>query len=610
MFYIISIFWLLSVSGFLTLTLNKKVESLLPIVFLLSVLILYLFGFLNNIKYGYYCTWIFVFAFWIIIVLLIIKKDKNRINDFVKNYFTIGLLVFVLLVIYSFVLCKYKGFSNCDEFSHWGPMLKETLRLNGFYCQDYSKLIMHKDYPPFYTLLQFLWCCFSNFEYHEGISYIAMVVFMFSLFMPLFSKIEIKRFSDILKPIFITISIIAVGLTIDITSTMSDSAYVYNSIYVDWSLALYFAYMFYYISKSDFNTKSNIMLSSLILSCVLLMKQISIVFYLLSLSFIFIKTIILNKNRSGFFVFQVLICAVFVPMVVFLLWKGLINRYGVVGQFSIDNINIKSFFDVIKGKSSIAWKNETYFNFLNAIKNRVVVTHPFKMTYFEYVVFICILLAAVCIVAKKNSVHVFLYLVGSILYVLVLLVLYTLVFSIDEAPYLASFNRYVLTYLYFGTTLSLMMFIDTFNDSMIAQLLGTIVLLSFVEPKTIDTVIPKLSINESYSKNVKVFIIEQYSDGTHFEREDVNGLVLEFIEPGYLGDWQDDYKTFCRNINDSDGIYIVGYDDTIYKFWKNFNIEAEIANSTYYSINREENQLSIVSNSFSYIHYVIMYYAL
>ena len=88
-----------------------------------------------------------------------------------------------------FFLIKFsKRFWAWDEFSHWGVFLKETLRLDSLYCTS-PLTIAHKDYVPAITLFETIWCKLS-FRYNKADAYRAIQIFMFSLMMPMFDKLN------------------------------------------------------------------------------------------------------------------------------------------------------------------------------------------------------------------------------------------------------------------------------------------------------------------------------------------------------------------------------------------------------------------------------------
>ena len=66
--------------------------------------------------------------------------------------------IFFILFFFIFLFDYNRGFTHWDEMSHWGPMVKENLRLNQLYSTAESKLQAHKDYPPMIALFETAWC--------------------------------------------------------------------------------------------------------------------------------------------------------------------------------------------------------------------------------------------------------------------------------------------------------------------------------------------------------------------------------------------------------------------------------------------------------------------
>lgn len=91
-------------------------------------------------------------------------------------------MIFILLYIFCFITNQDKEFVSWDEFSHWGMFLKESLRLDSFYCNS-PIYFAHKDYVPAITLFETLWCKLS-LRYSEADAYRAIQIFMYDLFFP------------------------------------------------------------------------------------------------------------------------------------------------------------------------------------------------------------------------------------------------------------------------------------------------------------------------------------------------------------------------------------------------------------------------------------------
>ncbi len=607
MYYILSLFWLLSISGLLTLVFNRKFEIVLTLSMILGTLTLYPFGYINHISYGYYLSWLFVLLFYILLICLFIKKRNDKLTEFKNNYFTYGLLYFIIFSIYSFFLYKYTGFGNCDEFTHWGPMLKETLRLDGFYTQDASRLIMHKDYPPFFTLLEVLFQGFNGFKFHEPFAYIALETFMFSMLLPVFSNLKKK---DWLKSLLIFISIVLVGLTLDKTETASDYAFVYNSIYVDWCLALFCAYGIYLTYKEE--GWGLFRFSYLTLVCVtfILMKQMGLVFYLIILIYVFFKVTFIDKQLDLKTILKGLFFLVVIPVLFYISWSYVVKLYQIDAQFKIGELSIKDCINIIKGNAPVGleWKYTAFRNYCSNLLHRPLVLHPFKMSYFVYVALMMLIIFIAFRFKKDVYFLAGTYLIGSIGYSIAMMILYTLAFTIDEAPYLASFDRYMASYLYFGTTLTLMLVIDKFNNYIYQNMIILGLLCLFVEPKTLNHLEIKTGVVDE--DRMTIACIEQFNFGVDFNRENLNGFRLKFDRLGFLDGGEEAYLKLVDALNRDDGLFIIGYDDFIYDYWQRMGIEDYLFNEQYYKLDKESGKLKVSWDAYSFVHYVILYYML
>ena len=605
MFYFLSLFWILSISGLLTIVFKRKFEMVCTISILFGALILYFFGFASHISWGFYFTFVFVLFFYLIIGKWIIKKEKEKLIEFKDNFFGFGVIWFILFAIYCFFLYKYTGFSNCDEFTHWGPMLKETIRLDGFYSMDESKLIMHKDYPPFFTLIEMLFMGFNGFKFHEPFVYVALQLFMFSMFLPTLSDLKLNKKIDWLKSIIFVASIILVGVTLDKTTTASDYAFVYNSIYVDWALALFCAYGLFMTYKEKEWGLFRFASLGLILVSFILMKQMGLVFYIIILLYAFIKVLFIDKKLNKKMLIKGIVILIIVPILFYVSWKYIVSLYNIDGQFKIGELSIKEFFNIIQGNTELTWKYEAFRNYCSNLIHRPLKLHPFSMSYFEYVLLMLVFIVLVFWFKKDGFYIAGTYLIGSIGYGVAMLLLYTLAFTVDEAPYLASFDRYMVSYLYCGTCLVLMLALDKFCDYVVKEIVVLAILCLFVEPKTLSHLVPNTCVKDDYRMTITV--IEQWGDN-NFEREDLNGFRLKFDHLGYLEDTEDNYDKLVDAIKNDDGLYIVGYDDIIYNFWQKMGIEDYIFNEQYYKVDKESDEVKITWDAYSFVHYVILYY--
>ena len=376
---------------------------------------------------------------------------QKKIDIFIRNYFTIGFFAFIVLSIFLYFLQINRSFHFWDEYGHWGIMNRESLKLGTFYSVYDSKLKIRKDYPPLFVLIELLWACFNRLQYSEGMIYVSLATFSVMLLIPFFSGISKK---DVPKTIIAAVSLVLLLIYVNHTPYASDRAHLLNSIYVDWTLPVFAAYVLYFVhSKQDSYTLFEYIELALLLSSLLMMKQIGIAFYALAVAYFFYRQCITqNVNLKDIAISAV--PSLLVPFAVSYSWKAYITYLNVASgsQFKIGKV-----FETVKGLlfggEVMAWQSEAFSNFTNAILRRPLFVHPFPISYFPFVL-ITILLLLTLTGFKRRSVELSaIYSLGSIGYATMMLMLYVSSFGEVEGPPLASFDRYMIAYLYFGVYL-------------------------------------------------------------------------------------------------------------------------------------------------------------
>lgn len=600
MFYIVSFCWIQIISGLLVAITKRKYEMNVALSYIFGAFFLYIFAYFNKLNIGYY---VLIGIAILSLVYLIYKsiKDKEFLKKFKKNYLTLGFIAFSLLLIYAYFLYANKGFENCDEFMHWGPMVEETFRLNGFYALPDSVLRVHKDYPPFFCMIETLWCLFGG-EYKETYTYMGLVTFIWSLLMPLFKNLEFKNKGDYFKSFILLISIVFLGLTNSRTVTASDWAFIYNSIYVDWALGFFLAYSLYivYIEK-DWNIYSLIHIC-MCLSSLLLMKQMGAPFYLLTGLFIFIKIFFIDKKKEYI---KYVVFFLIIPIAFYLSWKHVVSMYSISGQFNVSDINLNSILDIVRGtvsEESAKYRVEVFNTFIYQLASRPLYTNPVNMPFFLVVAIQTIIM---CLFKKKeNYCLAGVYLFGSVAYSFTLLILYLYSFSYEEALELASFDRYMNSYLLAGTTLCLSLAFNQIKKE-ISYVITLAVLLLFVECTDLYQLVPGYD-NSTLFANV--LIVDQQD--FHNEPMDRNELSCVKTEFGWL-----DYYTYSEEsveelkekLQQYDTVYIMSYDDNFFKAWVELGGSELIETNDLYSIEKEGESFSFVKQTM-YLLQVVLYY--
>ena len=238
----------------------------LPLIFTSSVLVLYL----SQIIFKS-----FLIGFYLLLILallglyLLIKNIKNKdfLNRYLTNGFYLFIIIFMVLALYNYK----REFDVYDEFSHWGHFVKSMYYSNEFYSFD-SVSFAHKEYPPFFSLFELLWCYLSN-SFNEAIITLSIHVFEVSTLFVYYIDTYKK---DIKKTLFLMIISALLMISFDYYEN------ILGSIYTDYPMMLYYVYLFLLTLKVKDNKYSFILLV-ISLSMFLLTKQISIALYLVIL---------------------------------------------------------------------------------------------------------------------------------------------------------------------------------------------------------------------------------------------------------------------------------------------------------------------------------------
>ena len=188
-FFIKPLIYFLLFNATLVLITKKQFGKCIPLSFILSALIMFAFqAVFNTFTIGYYVLILFALASIPIIIFYLIK-NKEKFKEFKGNYFDKGLIAFIVIYLFFFILDLRKYFSAWDEFSHWGVMIKEMLRTDHLYSTIESTLMVHKDYPPIFQILELFWTKLCG-NYYEPNLVKCLHIFEFSLFIPALYRID------------------------------------------------------------------------------------------------------------------------------------------------------------------------------------------------------------------------------------------------------------------------------------------------------------------------------------------------------------------------------------------------------------------------------------
>lgn len=619
--FILPLLFILSVNFILMFFLKRKLEEILPLSLMSCTLFVYIFGLFTNLRLGFY----FLLIILLVCLIYILIKLKNKILSFIKSYFTLSVIIFIVVYIIVYVLNLNRTFYQWDEFSHWGPMVKEMFRLNTFYSVPDSTLYVHKNYPPIITLYETIWCFISN-GYKEGYIYRSLQLLSFSMLFPILNQFSLKkRYYSIFNGIIIVLLMLFIFNAIPL-----EDANFYKTVYIDGVLAVMFAYGMYLIYVFDYS-KFEWFRLIVTLSFLLLSKQMGIVFFLIIVSTLFIMNLLNNKLNNYkinhvnniLFLFTILI-----PYLFKLSWDIYIKQFNIDIQFSTSKISISSLIGIINGTSGETYQQLAYSNFINAIYTKPILTYPLELSYLHVLIIFSFIFGCLTLLVRNSSLKKkvalfgFIMISGSIAYAFVMMLLYIFNFGFYEGPILASYVRYLNTYWMACLVLILMIFINSFalideSKSTKRLLIGLLILiLGFYNKFNLAELTPAITPNtniQEFNNDIEiirnhtdqvgsVFIVVQKTNGYptnilryHLTPQRVNSSYYSLGKPyGDQDFWTANISVEELSIilKDYEYVYLMSVDDQFrYTYNELFEIDTYPNNEQLFKVIKKENQL-------------------
>lgn len=390
-------------------------------------------------------------------VILLILRRKDR--DFISRCFSEGFFVFLAICLFFLVMDYGRWLSEWDEYSHWGKMVKEMFRLDRFYSEPQSDLLVHKDYPPFAVIFEMLWCRFSG-GYSAGGATMALHIFGFSMVLPLaLEQLNGEKKTGRLQKFISKLAIVAAFLLLICNFNHVQPM----TIYLDLFLPLFYVSLILMTADRELR-RSGFGFTMILLGQfgLIITKQMGLAFVLLVWFFYtMLEALELSsegkvsqEKKSGRWVILAVksLAILITPAVSYSIWNHYITNLGLTGQFSFERINIGTIIRILAGGGDYI-QHLTYVKFIRALFTTNLGTGIFSMTYVSAVLLaFCIL--AVLAYLFRTVVHrgeilqyAVLFAVGSAGYAFTMLVLYMFCYSEGEMSVLASYERYMSTYI-------------------------------------------------------------------------------------------------------------------------------------------------------------------
>ncbi len=389
-------------------------------------------------------------AFGFVLFLISLIRDRERI----KVFFSTAFWAFLVIFIFYLIVDTNRSFVIFDEFYHWGTMIKESFRLDSFYSVPESNLWIHKDYPPFMTMLELLWCKLCR-GYSESAASMAMHVFcMSALLCFVLDKISegIKK-NPFWKMLYSFLLLIPFLMLIMLLDPWPDK--VVTSILVDVLLPVLFAYAMLLIYTGDaFNSKMGVVNVVAVCTAIMMTKQSGAFFVLVITLYYILKAVFVRKTALKQRIANIIkaVCPAVISYLTLMTWKKYIAPFNIQGQFNTSELTLSDYAHVLTGETE-GLIHETVSSFFKALISRPISSVEWiPLTYAAAFVLFTAVTVLLFVFFRKiftggNAVIIGVTLAaGHIGYACMMAILYAYFFNVEEMKILASYERYMASF--------------------------------------------------------------------------------------------------------------------------------------------------------------------
>ena len=557
---------------------KRFIDSLAPAFFMQVILMLLSGCIFEKLTLGIYI------GIFVALVILGYSFWKNKSFSIVTDRFDEGFGLFVFIYVFIFLTNIGSFLYMWDEFSHWGWFVRESYNLDALYCTSKTYFI-HKDYPPGISLFEVLWCRLA-LQYSEPDAYRGMHMLQASMMMPVIvvflrkTKTEDTKWQKIVRIVINTAIIFSIPLF--------SSLQFYHTLYQDLIMGVFVFYIIWIAISEEFSWFSLVTLA-LAMANLILCKLTAIAFLpILLVFYIVFHMCYSNKCVTKWKIVTGALLSTVISIIPWRIYNAYIDKYiGKAGRGqSYSSLSLSSIIGVFKHDGSILYQTEVEKKYLDALLSYPLIG---KLSY-VWIVAICIALAIILVIINedkedKRCIRITTIWVGlaAVYYAIMMYFMYLLMFSEYEATGLASYNRYMSTYLVIALLIVASLFLyyparkAWYSYLAIALLAENIVMCSGINqflPGAVTGEGEKYKtssayINECVPDGAKLMMTVALEDlgadlGVTFNCEGILVSEYAFGKKKHDGDlWTSDVslEEFVDTVSEYDYIYFFSYDD-------------------------------------------------
>lgn len=600
---------------------KRKFEENLILTIVSYITILFLTGALGNLNIGFYFIILLNIPVLGYNIYSLIKKKINL----KEQIFTFGFILFVITYMLILWISAARQSIEWDEFSHWSLVVKNMFNLGNLGLGEDSNILC-KSYLSGTSLFQFF-CTKVSGEFKEGMLYIGMNIMVVSTIIPMFKNIKTRKS---------LIAYICYGIMFFVPIYFYPT--IYKTVYVDGILALAFGYTLYsYFSDTDEGLGKykviNLMASFLWLGFI---KNFGLILAVGCLFIILVDNIFV-RNKFSFRTLwknsKYLLLAILPIILVYAIWSGLL-KYNNIND-GATSVILPTMLNFVQG-NLLPYQIATAKNYITALfETSLTIGSGYS---FSFITCICLAIILAYIAVKycenKKSISVMLILsiIGAFAYaILLMFVPFLTLFSEYEALRLASYARYMNSYILGLILMELAIIITKISDNkekfqkftlilfiilIITLPLGYIEQITFLARNRVQATIDERAIfnnferllEENVQKDEKVYFIATNTNGAEYyvAKYVATPIKLQTAqwsisdEPYSAEDiWTTvltDEQWSQELINNYEYVYLYIIDEKFVENYGNlfYNGEENIKNNQLYKVNKTEGTEAIL----------------
>ena len=324
--------YLIVVSIFLSIIVEKKTEEMVFTLSLSTIIVLFLFYCNNMLFAGRVTVYALLLLLLVISILIGVRKSILSVKKILSSI-SPSLIIFTILGVVAFLYTRGHRVSMWDELRLWGAVPKALYHTEALQLGTSVDIFpVMQSYPPAMPLFVYFFIAPSP-SFNEGYIFCLYTIFYALIFLPGLKRLEWKHWYCILPLVILIFFFPCIFTSHDLNFSR-----FYNSLYIDTILGFYAGYGFYLSFNNPFKNKYELANFCLVLAVTVLLKDSGLMFSI----FILICAVVIYAFRNKPFdskkTMALLLCCVLASVLPYIIWKQTISAYGIKNHISMNLI--------------------------------------------------------------------------------------------------------------------------------------------------------------------------------------------------------------------------------------------------------------------------------